>query len=258
MSQVIRLLRAVPVIMVASLLVPCAASAQSLERHGGAPVASDRGQAGRAAGPATYDPAVWFKADFWGREWPDGFTLNHDVTLPIRTRPEIGAPKTVDCMLRKGATYHPWNMKRVKADRLSFVTFTRISTYELKRDHSSDLLKISNDERVTIKFKIGDRWSAVGPGAEGFFLMRVGNDVYQGYQDMFDASAEIGGGLAASLEDDGHEWLQLRCANGAAGWIFYDEVKEAPGFSRTEACGYGCAEDRKLARRRSSPSGTTR
>ncbi|GLH76150.1 hypothetical protein SSBR45G_10580 [Bradyrhizobium sp. SSBR45G] len=150
----------------------------------------------------------------------------------------------------------------MRPERLTFATFTRIRTYELTQDHSSDLSKMPNGERVTVNFKKGDRWSAIGPGAEGFFLMRVGTDVYQAYQDMFDASAEIGATPAAgaSPEDDVHEWLQLRCANGATGWIFYDEIKDAPGFSRPEDCGFGCAEDRKPGRRRqqTSLSGTTR
>jgi len=42
-----------------------------------------------------------------------------------------------------------------------------------------------------------------------------------------------------------HEWVRLTCANGAAGWILYDEIGNAPGFSSPDECGYGCAEDRK-------------
>ncbi|CCD92440.1 conserved exported hypothetical protein [Bradyrhizobium sp. ORS 375] len=259
MSRRRRVLKPVPVFILAATLGGCLASAESISGHSGdAPVSGPR--VGGSARPATYDPEVWYESDFWGREWPDGFTIDKDMTLAIRTKPEIGAPKSASCALRAGAAYHPWNTKRVKADRLSFVTFTRIRTYELTRDLSTELSKSPSNESVKVKFKAGDRWSAVGPGAEGFFLMRVGTDVYQAYQDMFDASAEIGGRPAkdTSPEDDEHEWLQLRCANGAAGWIFYNEIKDAPGLSLPDQCGEGCAEDRKPARRRSPPSASTR
>ncbi|CAL78450.1 hypothetical protein BRADO4721 [Bradyrhizobium sp. ORS 278] len=260
MSRRRRILKPVAVLILAATLGGCLASAQGVERPAiAAATPPDRAQTGRA-GPATYDPAVWFRNDFWGHEWPDGFTVNNDITLTIRTRPEIGAPKSVSCLLRRGATYHPWNTKRVNADRLSFVTFTRIRTYQLTRDYSSDLPRLPKDEHVKVTLKAGDRWSAVGPGAEGFFLMRVGTEVYRGYQDLFDASTEVGGEPAAGPEDDDQQWLQLRCANGITGWIFYTDVKDAPGFSRAQECGFGCAEDRKPARRRStmSQSGATR
>jgi hypothetical protein len=32
---------------------------------------------------------------------------------------------------------------------------------------------------------------------------------------------------------DTHEWIKLKCANGAIGWIFIDEARKAPGFSDT-------------------------
>ncbi|MGJ5203713.1 hypothetical protein [Bradyrhizobium sp. HKCCYLR20261] len=254
MNKVARLLASVPTFGLAAALGGCLASAQGVERPAVAPATPpDLAQTGRA-GPATYDPAVWFKNDFWGREWPDGFTVDKDITLAVRTEPEIGAPKSVSCLLRRGATYHPWNTKRVKADRLRFVTFSRIRTYQLTRDYSSALPRWPKGEEVKVTLKAGDRWSAVGPGAEGFFLMRIGTEVYQGYQDIFDASTEVAGEPAARPEDDDHEWLQLRCANGMTGWIFYADVKDAPGFSRTKECGFGCAEDRKPARRGSSRS----
>jgi hypothetical protein len=39
------------------------------------------------------------------------------------------------------------------------------------------------------------------------------------------------------------EWLGLRCVNGAVGWIFFNEIKDAPAFSAPNITGYGYASD---------------
>jgi hypothetical protein len=110
-----------------------------LRTPGGFAATRSPAEPGRASGPASpvkYN-ASWYRAEYWGREYPDGFTVDDDVTLGIRATPAIGAPKSVSCALRKGATYHPWNKKRVAADHLKFVTFTRIATFEITEDYSS-------------------------------------------------------------------------------------------------------------------------
>ncbi|MGJ4949904.1 hypothetical protein [Bradyrhizobium sp. HKCCYLS20291] len=259
MNEARRLLKSLPVLALATMLCGCVAGAQSVEPKAAA--ASD-GRAGRPVRPVKYDPDLWYKADFWGHEWPDGFTVDRNMTLAIRATPEIGAPKSVSCALRTGATYHPWNTKRVMADRLTFVTFTRIKSYELTRDHTSDLWKEPGHERARINFSKGDRWSLIGPGSEGTFMMRLGDDVYVADQDLVEASMEVGAKptVETDAKDEGyHQWLKLRCANSATGWIFYEEIKDAPGVSHWDDCGFGCAEDRKPTRRSSqSPTGASR
>jgi len=37
------------------------------------------------------------------------------------------------------------------------------------------------------------------------------------------------------------EWLRLKCANGAIGWIFFNEIKNAPGLTGPNIVGYGIA-----------------
>jgi hypothetical protein len=191
----------------------------------------------------------WYRTEYWAGEYPNGFTVDSDTTLSIRATPEVGAPKAKSCALRKGATYHPWNKKRVAADHLKFVTFTRIKTYELKGDYSSGVSRQPGDVSTTLKFKKGDRWSLIAPGSEGFFLMRFGGKTYMAEQDLIEASAEVGGkrseGGAEEWSTWNHEWMRLTCANGAAGWIFYNEMRRAPGFSSPEECGESCAEDRR-------------
>ena len=78
--------------------------------------------------------------------------------------------------------------------------------------------------------------------------MRFGGKTYMASQDLIGASTEVGGkrgeGGAEEWSTWNHEWMRLTCANGVAGWIFYNEMRGAPGFSSSEECG-DCAEDRK-------------
>src|SRR5215470_12579568 len=80
---------------------------------------------------AKYD-ASWYRANGWSGEYPDGFTMASNVATKIRGSLNLDAPKIISCVLRKGATYHQWNKKRVISDRLEFISFTKIMTYELQ------------------------------------------------------------------------------------------------------------------------------
>ncbi|GLH76149.1 hypothetical protein SSBR45G_10570 [Bradyrhizobium sp. SSBR45G] len=72
----------VPAFIPATILGGCLASAQGIERQAGAAAASER-QANGSARPATYDPSAWFKVDFWGNEWPDGFSVDRASRSPF-------------------------------------------------------------------------------------------------------------------------------------------------------------------------------
>ena len=62
--------------------------------------------------------------------------------------------------------------------------------------------------------------------------------IYFGDQDLFEKSTQI----SAKDEKNGYdEWLKLKCANGAVGWIFAKEIKGAPGFTDADTDEYGKA-----------------
>jgi hypothetical protein len=66
--------------------------------------------------------------------------------------------------------------------------------------------------------------------------------VYVAGQDLYDESTEV----EAPVKSDRStydEWLKLKCANGTVGWIFFNEVKNTPGFSKANISGYGVASD---------------
>jgi len=150
----------------------------------------------------------------------------------------------MSCVLRKGSTYHQWNKKRIVADRLEFISFTKIKTYELKASFTVEVSRESDGRNTTIEFKKGDRWSYLAYLAEGNFLIKFGDTVYVAGEDLYDESTEV----EAPVKSDWSrydEWLKLKCANGTVGWIFFNEIKNTPGFSKANISGYGVASDRR-------------
>ena len=190
---------------------------------------------------AKYD-ASWYKANGWSGEYPDGFTMASNVTTKIRGSLELDAPKSISCVLRKGATYHQWNKKRVISDRLEFISFTKIETYELNASFTVELRRQSDGGDTTIQFKKGDAWLYLAGLAEGTFLIKFNDTIYVADQDLFDKSAKSEAPVNGD-ESTYDEWLGLRCVNGAVGWIFFNEIKDAPAFSAPNITRYGYASD---------------
>src|SRR5260370_4601556 len=191
-----------------------------------------------AAGPAFSYDACWDKARVWSGEYPDGFTMAADVTLNIRGSPDLDAPKPMSCVLRKGSTYHQWNKKRSVSDRLEFISFTKIKTYELKASFTAEVSRQSDSRDTTIEFKKGDRWSYLAYLAEGNFLIKFGDTVYVAGQDLYDESTDVEAPVKSGRSTN-DEWLKLKCANGTVDWVCFNEVKNTPGFSKANISGYG-------------------
>jgi hypothetical protein len=203
-----------------------------------------------------YD-AAWYKADGWSGEYPYGFTMAKDVTIKIREALDPDTPTTISCDLKKGATYHQWNADRVKSDQLEFVSFTKIATYEVKSDFRGEVTRESDGSNVSLMLKKGDRWFFLSYLAEGYFRFSVNNTVYTGEQVLIGKSTEISPTKNGQHTYD--EWLKLKCANGAVGWIFVKDIKNASGFSEANIPDYGKASDqsepiRKTARIPAEPS----
>jgi hypothetical protein len=192
--------------------------------------------------PAFAYDSSWHRATGWSGEYPSGFTIAADMTIDIRTRLDPAAPKSVSCRLEKGATYHQWNSERVAADRLQFISFTRIKTFLMTGELTVQLQRNRDREVIDVNFRNGDTWSYLFYFGEGFFLMKFGDEVYVAGQELLETSTEVArGGSAAASDYD--EWLGLRCANGAVGWILASEVKDKLGFLHANIPGYGDAID---------------
>jgi hypothetical protein len=200
-----------------------------------------------AHAPARAYDSSWHKATGWSGEYPNGFTIARDLTIDIRAMPDPDAPKSVACRLKKGATYHQWNSKRVAADHLEFISFTKIRTYRITDKLTVRLERQADGRQAAVTFRKGDTWSFLAALAEGSFLMKFNGEVYVAGQDMFARSTEVAkpGGDG---ESDYDEWLGLRCANGAVGWILAGEVKGKPGFGGPNITGYGAARDGRPSR----------
>jgi hypothetical protein len=193
-----------------------------------------------AAGPAFSYDASWHKAKGWSGEYPNGFRMATNVTINIRGSLDLDAPKSISCVLRKGSTYHQWNKKRVVSDRLEFISFTKVETYELKASFAVEVWRRSDSRNTTIEFKKGDRWSYLAYIAEGNFLIKFGDKTYVAAQDLYETSTEVEAPVNSD-QSTYDEWLKLKCANGTVGWIFFNEIKNAPGFSKANIIEYGVA-----------------
>ena len=165
-----------------------------------------------------------------------------DASIEIRSNLHPKAPKSITCFLKKGATYHPWNKTRIASDGLKFVSFTKITTYQLNSNFNAEVELKPSGRMSVIKFKKGDRWSYLAYLAEGSYLMSVAGKVYIGGQDLIGNSTEVG---SQRNDKDGYdEWLGLKCANAAVGWILLRDVQDAPGFGQANITEYGKAEDK--------------
>jgi len=194
-----------------------------------------------------YDSS-YYRTDFWGGEYPRGFTMSADKTIAIRSQPDPDSAPTIDCVLEKGATYHPWNEKRTKTSKLEFVTFVRTIDFEIKAPVSILVTDEETRKEETIAFRAGDRWTYLTYYAEGAFRMRFKGVVYSAEQDLFDASWELVDGSrrrdTRETRFEADEWLRLVCANQARGWIFMREIADKPGFEGANVIKYGEAADR--------------
>jgi hypothetical protein len=200
------------------------------------------GQVEASMPPPSYD-ASWHRENGWSGEYPNGFTMAANLTIPIRTKPDPAAPKSESCLLKRGATYHVWNKSRVASDKLRFVSYTHIETYQLKADYNTQLLRASDRETTDVSFRRGDRWSLLAPLSEGMFLMKAGNTTYYASQDLIDNSERPSLSMEEPAVQD--EWLGLKCANGTGGWILLGEIKGTPGFADPNVAGYGEARDKR-------------
>src|SRR6266436_7022424 len=199
-------MKVTPTIVLAASVAGCLTASQGLDRP-----------------TAKYD-ASWYRANGWSGEYTDGFTMASNVTTKIRGSLNLDAPKSISCVLRKGATYHKWNKKRVTSDRLEFISFTKIAIYELEASRTVEVSRNSDGRETTIEFKKGDRWSYLVYLAEGNFLIKFGDTVYVAGQDLFEKSTEVEAPVKSD-QSTYDEWLKLKCANGTVGWLFFNEIK---------------------------------
>jgi hypothetical protein len=244
-------MKGTPAIVLAASLGGCLTASQGLD-HPTAPQGLDRPTASQGLGHPTasqgldrpsakYD-ASWYRANGWSGEYPDGFTMAGNVTTKIRGSPNLDSPKSISCVLRKGATYHQWNKNRVISDRLEFISFTKIETYDLNASFTVELRRQSDGDDTTIQFKKGDQWLYLAGPVEGKFLIKFDDTIYIADQDLYEKSTKS----ETPVNDDEStydEWLKLRCANGAVGWILFNEIKDGPEFAAPNITGYASASD---------------
>lgn len=185
----------------------------------------------------SYDDA-WYRAEYWSGEYPNGFTVLQDTVLMLR--PAISSTeKTIECALPAKATLHPWNVERVNAMGLGFVTFWEIQDWEVTKDYETVLYDENNFGEATLSFKAGDQWKYLAYYAEGTFLMEYKGVRYTGDQSLAEASKPVKEGDA---RDD--EWLRINCPNNMWGWLYLPDLPvDETTFSGPNILEYGRSAD---------------
>ncbi len=184
-----------------------------------------------------YDDS-WFRAPFWGGEYPDGFTVLKDVTVQLRPVLDPMAEKTIACDLPGGATYQPWNASRVEEQGLTFVSFTKIGDYKLKGDFEATLYRSDDGTQTPISFKQGDTWRYLAYYGEGAFTLEYEGVRYDADNELFEMSMQMGD--AGGYE----EWLRINCSNNRWGWLFMGDIEIGNGtFDAPNITDYGRSED---------------
>ena len=200
----------------------------------------------RPAPPVQYTGPVLNTADFWGGEWPRGFTMKADTLVKARKNFDTDLAKDVSCTLKKGATYHPWNHKRNKLTPMTFKTKETAVVYQVTKNTTIKLERENDRELEEIQFKAGDEWAFITYYGEGLFRLSYKGKLYIGEEQVYQWSADMSGGTDRFLFE---EWLGLPCDNGVKGWILLadlgniDEPEENSPFSAPNFLGYGVAED---------------
>lgn len=192
------------------------------------------------AGPAAaaYDRS-WYMADFWGGEYPAGFTISAPVTTMIRAGPDVDLVRSIECTLEAGATYHPWNLARVDSANLRFLTFSMKESYRFTRPTTATLATLEGVDR-TMFFAEGEAWTYLAYLGEGNFLLEFAGETLVGDPSVLENSVTASPPTSQAPD----EWLGLTCANAATGWLLLREVYDTPGFDVPNITGYGDAADR--------------
>jgi hypothetical protein len=196
-----------------------------------------------AAAPAyaqdttVYDE-TWHRAPFWSGEYPAGFSMVKTATVQLRPQLDLGAERSVACELPQGATYQQWNRDRVEEQGLAFVSFTKIAEYRMSEAFETTLYRNDDATEVPVSFEAGDVFRFLVYFAEGAFLMEYDGVLYDGNQELFEHSVQIG-------DVNGyHEWLRINCSNNQWGWLFMGDITLDDGtFTGPNITEYGMAED---------------
>lgn len=181
----------------------------------------------------------WYRGDFWSGEYPDGFSVLKDTIVLLRPRLDPAVERSIECPLAAKATYQQWNIGRVAAEALDFVSFTEIVDMVVTEPYEATLYAETDSAETSVAFKAGDTWRYLAYYGEGAFLMQYKGVNYTGDQGLDDASKVVREGARGY-----DEWLRINCANNKWGWLYMGDVKvDDVTFGAPNITEYGSAAD---------------
>jgi hypothetical protein len=184
----------------------------------------------------SYDES-WYAADLWSGSFPDGFSVLAPTTISLRAAPDPNLPRTIKCTLSAGATYHPWNDRRVAADKLVFRSYTRIVEATMPADWADTLILADGRSSALVDLRKGDtvRFLAQRTGW-GDRLVEIKGRRYWSDRLASTLGADLQEVVTFSDRPDTYyAWINLPCSNGTRGWFFMNDIGEARGLARYAA-----------------------
>ena len=184
--------------------------------------ASDSAAPSDRAPPTTtattaYDSS-WYISKSWGGEYPNGFAVveNHTV-VTARATMDKKAPRSIECELPYLAVIHPWNHKRIKKNRIEFISATKTAPLIAKRDFI--FRGYTGDREVKFRVKKGTTLTYLQYLGEGNFEIKLDGRKYTADQDLFEHVDDSD--LDGSAVD---EWVLMTCENGVRAYIYMPDL----------------------------------
>ena len=178
---------------------------------------SNSGSPPTTTSTTAYDSS-WYISKFWGDEYPNGFAvIENNTVVTARATMDKSAPRTIACELPYLAVIHPWNDKRIKKNRIEFITATKTTPLIAKRDFI--FRGYADDREVKFPVKKGTTLTYLQYFGEGSFEIKLDGRKYTADQDLFDHvdDSDMDGSAV-------EEWVLMTCENGVRAYIYMSDL----------------------------------
>jgi hypothetical protein len=127
------------------------------------------------------------------------------------------AARTIDCELPYLAVIHPWNHKRIKKNRIEFISATKTAPLIAKRDFIFS--GYAGDREVKFRVKKGTTLTYLQYLGEGSFDIKLDGRKYTADQDLFEhvEDSDVDGSAV-------EEWVLMTCENGVRAYIYMPDL----------------------------------
>ncbi len=191
----------------------------------------------------TYNEEIWYLSSGWPGEYPPGFSvLGENISLMGRAHMHKDAAQNIACPVAQNATFQQWNMARVDADKLEFMTVSQRVEISVTENAVLDA-PTDDDWEKKLTLEPGDRLTYLRYLGEGWVIMEHAQTEYQIEEGALVGISDIETAFD-DIEDD-QLWINVACDDETKtrAWLELDEVLETEGIVMTPIIGFGDARD---------------